>query len=193
MHANIQVSEPKPPQDPDSPFSYSMEGFHGKPPSPLIPYFWSPGWNSQQSINKFQIEVGGPLQGGDPGVRLIEPTENAPVWYFKSLPAEQKEKMSQLVAEPGYHIFGSEELSRRAGGIAERIPGPYLGVSPATAEKAGWKEGDRISLEMDGESYEVKLKLIEGMAAETVLVPLSLDPLPAYISDKNVNIKKAGS
>jgi len=193
MHANIQVSEPKPPQDPDSPFSYSMEGFHGKPPSPLIPYFWSPGWNSQQSINKFQIEVGGPLQGGDPGVRLIEPTENAPVWYFKSLPAEKKKKKSQLVAEPGYHIFGSEELSRRAVGIAERIPRPYLGVSPATAEKAGWKEGDRISLEMDGESYGVKLKLIEGVAAETVLVPLSLHPLPAYISDKNVNIKKAGS
>ncbi len=46
MLANLVVSEPKPKQDDDSPFSFTMEGYSGKPPSPLIPFFWSPGWNS---------------------------------------------------------------------------------------------------------------------------------------------------
>ncbi len=61
MNADKNVSEPKPPEDDDSPFSFTMEGFRGEPPSSVIPFYWSPGWNSVQSINKYQIEVGGPL------------------------------------------------------------------------------------------------------------------------------------
>ena len=73
MHADVDVHEPQPPDDPDSPLAFSMEGFDGQPPAALIPRFWAPGWNSVQAVNKFQDEVGGPLRGGDPGRRLIEP------------------------------------------------------------------------------------------------------------------------
>ena len=65
--ANLSVHEPRPPSDPDTPLSFTMEGFQGQPPSPLITQFWSPGWNSNQSLNKFQEEIAGPLRGGDPG------------------------------------------------------------------------------------------------------------------------------
>ena len=71
--AQIDVNEPKPPDDPDSPLSFSMEGTPVEPPGALIPFFWSPGWNSIQATNKFQSEIAGALKGGDPGVRLIEP------------------------------------------------------------------------------------------------------------------------
>ena len=73
MFADKTVFEPKPPKDPDSPLAFTMEGYPGQPPSALIPRFWAPGWNSPQAMNKFQTEVGGPLRGGDPGRRLIEP------------------------------------------------------------------------------------------------------------------------
>ena len=46
---NINISEPKPPDDPDSPLSFSMEGTPDQPPAALIPFFWSPGWNSIQA------------------------------------------------------------------------------------------------------------------------------------------------
>ena len=59
MLANISVHEPEPPEDPDAPFSFSMEGYLGHPPPALIPRFWAPGWNSVQAVNKFQDEVGG--------------------------------------------------------------------------------------------------------------------------------------
>ena len=72
MHAHTHVSEEKPPEDPDSPLSYTMEGYRGKPPSSMIPFFWSPGWNSVQSINKYQEEVGGSLRGDDPSLYLRE-------------------------------------------------------------------------------------------------------------------------
>ncbi len=83
MHAKENVNEPKTPDDPDSPLAYSMEGYQEQPPSSLIPRYWSPGWNSVQALNKFQQEVGGPLRGGDPGKRLIEPPEESDHAYFE--------------------------------------------------------------------------------------------------------------
>jgi NADH-quinone oxidoreductase subunit G len=74
MHADVTLREPAPPQDSDSALAFTMEGYHGRrmPPA-LIPYFWAPAWNSVQSVNKFQEEIAGPLRGGNPGVRLLEP------------------------------------------------------------------------------------------------------------------------
>ena len=83
MHANVSVQEPEQPDDPDTPLAFSMEGYPGNPPPSLIPRFWAPGWNSVQALNKFQDEVGGPLRGGDPGERLIEPTQGKKLAYFK--------------------------------------------------------------------------------------------------------------
>ena len=116
MLANISVHEPKPPDDPDSPLSFSMEGTPDQPPSALIPFFWSPGWNSIQAVNKFQEEVGGPLRRGDPGVRLIEPaTEPGSDSSSNCRRHSSRGKASGCVV-PLYHIFGSEELSRSAPG-----------------------------------------------------------------------------
>jgi len=56
MNAKIDVSEPKPPQDPDSPLTFSMEGSDERPPSSLVPYYWTPGWNSVQSMNFYLDE-----------------------------------------------------------------------------------------------------------------------------------------
>ena len=49
-----------------------MEGYKGIPPSGITPFFWSPGWNSVQSVTKFQNEPGGALKDGDPGVILFK-------------------------------------------------------------------------------------------------------------------------
>ena len=110
MLANINVSEPKPPVDPDSALSYTMEGYRGLPPSSMIPFFWSPGWNSVQSINKYQQEVGGALHDGDPGIRLFEGTDRSPE-YYTSVPEKFISLEGHLLMVPVHHIFGSEELS----------------------------------------------------------------------------------
>ena len=41
-----------------APFTGTMEGYYGAMPAALIPYFWAPGWNSGQSLHKFQEETG---------------------------------------------------------------------------------------------------------------------------------------
>src|SRR5262249_15237777 len=76
--AQLTVHEPPPPRDADAPLAHSMEGSPPQPPPSLQPFFWSPGWNSIQSLNRFQEEVGGPLRGGDAGVRLLEPGSERP-------------------------------------------------------------------------------------------------------------------
>jgi NADH-quinone oxidoreductase subunit G len=128
MLAQISVHEPKPPDDPDSALAFSMEGNPDQPPAALIPFFWSPAWNSIQAVNKFQSEVGGDLRGGDPGVRLIEPASSAANYFREAQPSSQAQADEWLLV-PILHIFGSEELSRWAPGVAQLSPSPYVALN----------------------------------------------------------------
>jgi NADH-quinone oxidoreductase subunit G len=127
MNANRSVSEGKPPEDRDAPLSYTMEGTRLPPPPAAIPFFWWPGWNSVQSVAKYQEDVGGPLRGGDPGIRLLEPASKEPL-YFNNVMHEE----SEITVVPLHHIFGSEELSALGPAVAERCPQPYLTAGPVT-------------------------------------------------------------
>ncbi|HYA32050.1 MAG TPA: hypothetical protein VED67_04760, partial [Thermodesulfovibrionales bacterium] len=100
----------------------------------------APGWNSVQAVNKFQSEVGGPLRGGDPGKRLIEPGD-AELPYFRDVPNVFKERKDGVLIVPLYHIFGSEELSVLSPGIAERAPKLYLALNPEDAGRFQLREG----------------------------------------------------
>ncbi len=129
MLVNIDISEPKPPEDPDSPLSFSMEGTPDKPPAALIPFFWSPGWNSIQATNTYQKEVGGPLRGGDAGVRLFEPAASDARSYFDAIPPAFAPHEGEWLLLPTFYIFGSEELSLSAPGIAELAAKPHVAVN----------------------------------------------------------------
>lgn len=119
MHADVAVSENKPPEDADTPLTFSMEGSEVQPPASLITGYWSPGWNSVQALNKYQREIGGELRDNGSGKRLIEPDPNGKPAYFTFVPAKASQKMGGIIA-PKYQIFGSEELSSYAPSIAER-------------------------------------------------------------------------
>ncbi len=177
MFANIDVSEPKPPDDPDAPLNFSMEGFHGSPPPALIPRFWSPGWNSVQAVNKFQEEVGGPLRGGNPGRRLIEPAGAGPAVtpaYFTAMPEPFEPREDRWLVVPLPQIFGSDELSVLAPGVAELMPRPFLVLNPADAERLEAHEGDERELTLGGQPREVVIRILPEM-------PLGVAGLPANL------------
>src|SRR5215468_6958495 len=129
IFANIDVSEPKPPEDMDSPLSYSMEGAPDQPPAALIPFFWSPSWNSIQATQMYQKEVGGPLRGGDAGVRLFEPSPKNGQAYFSAIPAAFQPRENDWLLVPMYHIFGSDELSLQAPAIRELAVMPHVVIN----------------------------------------------------------------
>ncbi|HWR51100.1 MAG TPA: NADH-quinone oxidoreductase subunit NuoG [Bryobacteraceae bacterium] len=166
MLANISVHEPKPPDDPDSPLAFSMEGTPTQPPSALIPFFWAPGWNSIQSVNKFQKEIAGELRAGPAGVRLIEPDSARPA-FNGEIPAAFQPRSGEWLVIALYEIFGSEELARSAPAVAELSPLPYVALNPDDAGALG------TEVELLGMRIPVRTapQLPRGVAGVPVGVP----------------------
>ena len=162
MTAHISVHEPQPPDDADSPFSFSMEGYEGVPPPSLMARYWAPGWNSVQALNKFQEEVAGPLRGGDTGVRLIEPAEKRPA-YFDDIPGPFRKRGEGLLIVPLYHIFGSEELSIRSSGILQLSPEPYIALGADDAAGIGVREGEEIEIEVSDMTRRLPARILSGL------------------------------
>jgi NADH-quinone oxidoreductase subunit G len=181
MHADISVFEPRTPQDPDTPLSFSMEGFEGVPPAPLISHYWSPGWNSVQSLNKFQEEVVGPLKGGDPGKRLIVPKEGEAHPYFTEIPSAFSPLEGEFLFVPFYHVFGSEELSVKSAGITELAPAPYAALSSQDASKMGLKSGGPFKFEIGGEEYCLPLKVDDSLPGGIAGIPAGVPGLVGLI------------
>ncbi|HEX4975715.1 MAG TPA: molybdopterin-dependent oxidoreductase, partial [Pseudomonadales bacterium] len=179
MRANISVHEPRASQDPDSALAFSMEGFGGaKEPGALIPFAWSPGWNSPQAWNKFQDEVGGHLASGDPGVRLITPTSQS-AYYSPSLNTVGQEQ-GHLKVVPLYHIFGSEELSAKAPAMENRIPAAYVALSRSDADYLQVSSGSLIELHINNSTCTLPVNVSESLAAGTLGLPIGLNGIPFF-------------
>lgn len=188
MNANVSVHEPKPPVDKDSPLTYTMEGYQGKPSSKAIPYFWSPGWNSLQSINKYQIEVGGPLQGGNPGIRLLEPeAANA-----ANLKAAERLAQKQDVFEvlPSHHIYGGDELSSLSPALATRIPETVITINGKVLQKAGFAEAQKVIVNYKGENLAFKVKVDNSLPENVVMLPKGFDQTKGMVFPFYTNLNK---
>jgi NADH-quinone oxidoreductase subunit G len=174
--ANIDVSEPKTPEDPDSPLSFSMEGAPVKPPAPLIPFFWSPGWNSIQATNTYQKEVGGALRGGDAGVRMIEPAPRDGQPYFSEVPLAFQPRDDEWLLLPMYHFIGSDELSLEARGLAELATAPHVAVSSAALA-----EGREVELSCASGTFRLPVRLRSDIPRGVVCVSAGLGiTVPAW-------------
>ncbi|MBN2366907.1 MAG: NADH-quinone oxidoreductase subunit G, partial [Calditrichaeota bacterium] len=151
---------------------------------PLIPFFWAPGWNSDNAINKYQIEVGGPLHSGDPGLRLIEPVGNETLKYYFDIPNKFEILKGEWMIVPLYLIFGSEELSSQSASIQKRIPKPYLVLNSQDAQKLKIEGGSTVQITIGSVPYSLKVKISKdfprGAAGFTVGLPgQSFTELPA--------------
>jgi NADH-quinone oxidoreductase subunit G len=148
----------------------------------IIPFVWSPGWNSAQAINKFQAEIAGPLRDGDPGIRLFDVLrsseslqqdwiEDNTLEHFTERPDAFMPKEDEWLALPLYHIFGSEELTAQGSAIASRIPKPYVAMNLDDAARLGLSDGTLVMLEFGNN----KLKLSVNIQLS---IPLGMIGLP---------------
>ena len=179
MLANIDVSEPKPPEDVDAPLSFTMEGTTRQPPSALIPFFWSPGWNSIQAVNQYQTEIAAALEGGDPGVRLIHADGSTGGPARPEIPAAFAARNGEWLVVPLHHVFGSDELSHEAPAVAQLAPAPYVALNAADANALGAHEGDVIDITLDGVTQRLPLKIAPALPAGVAGVPVGLEGMPA--------------
>jgi NADH-quinone oxidoreductase subunit G len=174
MNANIAVSEPKPLQDNDSPLAFSMEGQQEIPPSSLVPFYWTPGWNSVQALYNYLGEDGS-LKGGDPGIRLIELSQTGKNVYFKQVADNQEIHSDEWLILPVYRIFGSDELSSVGASIIQKISKPFVLINQQDADRIALKEGDSVQLEIIKIILTLVVKidnnLPEGIAGISVNLP----------------------
>lgn len=177
IHAAVDVSEPKPPVDQDSPLSYTMEGSRLQPPSSALPFFWAPGWNSIQAVNKYQQEIGGSLKGGDPGIRLLEPSPDG-MKYFTGIPSRYQREEGEVLVVPVHHIFGSEEMSSLAPAIAQRIATPRIVIGTTIAAALEAQENTVGRLMVNGKVYSYPLTINEN--------------LPDGVAGLSVGLREAG-
>ncbi|MGH2874358.1 MAG: molybdopterin-dependent oxidoreductase [Solirubrobacteraceae bacterium] len=178
MYADRTVHEPPPPVSLDSPYNHSMEGYYGQMPAAIYPFFWTPDWNSEQGLNRFQQEVGGPLRGGEAGVHLIAPatasaaSDGAAALAEARIPAAFQARPGRWLLLPAYRVFGSEELSARAPAVRERIAQASLGLHPADAAELGVGADDPVQLVLEHARYslpaELRPALPRGVATLTI-------------------------
>ncbi|HEY3373129.1 MAG TPA: NADH-quinone oxidoreductase subunit NuoG [Prolixibacteraceae bacterium] len=174
MNANIEVSEPKPPEDVDSPLVFSMEGADEIPPSSLISYYWKPGWNSYQAMNFYLDEPNGSMKGGDPGIRLFDHQVKREISFFEPDVTTAKSEKGKWLILPVYQIFGSEELSAMAPAIAERIPKPFILMNRKDAVGFVLNKSGFLTLKIAQKSMEVSLRTDDSLPAGMVGLSVNL-------------------
>jgi NADH-quinone oxidoreductase subunit G len=165
MNAAFSVHEPAPPVDRDSPLSFSMEGYQGPPPAGLASFFWVPGWNSYQAVNKYQDEIGGPLRR-IPEVwgKRQQGAGEAPALPFRnSAPEPFRKREGQCLILPAFSIFGSEELSMEAPGIAAQSVKPHMRMNKFDARELGISDGDIIECSLGGLQHRLPAKLSDSL------------------------------
>ena len=207
MHAHLNVHEPKTTVDEETPFSYSMEGLNRNQPGSLIPYVWSPGWNSNQSVFKFQQEVAGSLQGGEVGVRLLDVSSNGTGLQHRFREPPETDSGSTTVDGmrllPLYSIFGSDELSGFSPPIIERSSGPQLLLNPGEVQRLGLTVGGGVKSPGLG-SFEVCVSsemprgyagIVLGMRGSINVLPqdaVELTPDPSFQPKRPLDIIARG-
>jgi len=164
------VSEPPPPPDFDSPLAFSMEGSELPAPAPLIPFFWTPCWNSIQATNFYQREIGGPLRGGNAGVRLFDGARGGR--FDGEIPQPFEARPDEWLFVPSYHLFGSEELSAWAPAIGELAAKPYVAM-----KNAAFPNGAMVTVTVQGQHFRLRVETREEIPPGIAVLPANIPPL----------------
>ena len=125
-----------------------MEGYPGQPPSPLITHFWYPRWNSAQADQQVPGRSRRTASRRRPGQAAHRAVfGRSPL--LPDVPSAFVPRNGTWLLVPLHHIFGSEQLSSLAPGIAERAPRPFVGLNPEAARELSVAEGDEVQVKVN--------------------------------------------
>ena len=185
MLANINVSEPRPPEDPDAPLTYTMEGYPAQPPAPLTPFFWAGGWNSDSG----DLEISRRGERAVTGRRCRGAATRGASRATVPMRAVSRRRSSLEPAScwsvPFHHIFGSEELSRSAPAIMELAPQAYVALNPEDLSQLGMNAGEEVTVEVGGTRFQLPVKVRPDLPKGVAGLPFGVAPtegvsLPAW-------------
>ena len=178
MHANQTVHEPKPTQDNASPFSFTMEGkLSGSENSASdMPYSWSPGWNSNQSVHKFIPESD--HKNGNRQHFLFEAKQEL---EFLPLTTSSADPNGGWLVVRIDKVFGSERLSLETPQLASLTQAPTIYLHPDDVKALPAGVGEIICCESAKSAWLAQLRFDDKLVRNSVGVFLPADgetPLP---------------
>lgn len=164
MMANQSVHEKKATQDINSMFSFSMEG--GKVgQSSQMPFTWAPGWNSNQSISKYQQQVNGDLSKAPSVVQMFDPND---VIHTLKLPHNSSHTnladSNQLCITQTKHIFANDYLGLKGHDFKLMSPIPHLQLSETDASHLGLDGVSHVQVSFDEQVHICELIVTDKQA-----------------------------
>ncbi|MEW6998128.1 NADH-quinone oxidoreductase subunit NuoG [Colwelliaceae bacterium BS250] len=203
MMANQTVHEAKATIDGNSNYNFSMEGGNVNSTS-AMPFTWAPGWNSNQSISKYQQQVGGPLINAAPIVNIFDPNaDDEPIASTfatepDSLDGQSLDTRADNINEnaltiyPAKHIFGNDYLGLKGSEFKLTAPIPYIQVTTLTAQKYNITDCQYIDINIDGRAFICELIITAQHAEHSATLYLNEQASEMFeLSD--VSIKPASS
>lgn len=178
--ANISVNEPAPPKDPNSPLCHSMEGFSGHPPAELTPFFWAPGWNSVQALNKYLSDVDGDYKNDHVGCRLFEGKVSENPRFFAPTPIAEA-KAGELRIIPRHYIFGSEERASFSEALALRIPKGAISIGEEDAHRHKLTHGSVVNVHIAEKTIILEVTIDRTLMPGFVLMPVGIKGLSLWL------------
>jgi len=167
--ANYSIHEAKVTQDQELLYSFSMEG--NKPnTNNAMPFTWAPGWNSNESINHYQVDIEGPLINdiGDDDYLSFVHSLKALTPDGEAIGKNKTElEKSSLVYFPQGSLFKGEWQSASTAEFkllthdAEKHLTIYL--SNTSAELQGWDNGQWLKIITENETYIGRLRCDEHL------------------------------
>ncbi|WNC69604.1 NADH-quinone oxidoreductase subunit NuoG [Thalassotalea nanhaiensis] len=185
MTANQSVHERKTTIDNSSPYKFSMEGIQPQTghsdesiAANAMPYTWAPGWNSNQSISKYQQQVGEGLQNRSPIVQIYDPQiydpneSSQPAPEPRSITAKdeggdkandnaQGEPINYI---PASHIFANDYLGLKGIEFELLSPIPYVEMNVELATQLGLNDCSHVNVQLGDASQIGQLKLNTAVA-----------------------------
>ena len=187
--ADVSVHEHQQTPDDETPLAYSMEGLNRDQPSTLTPFVWSPGWNSNQSLQKFQAETGGPLKGGASGVKLIKSSgSGVSVTCDQTFSFTLEKNFRRLV--PIYSLHGSEEMSHHTKEISQLAGLPFIVLSDKDADNMKVSDGDGVVVTGENLKTSISVRVSSRMAEGCAGYSAGYSEIQQLTADAHVQISR---
>ncbi|QCI16989.1 NADH-quinone oxidoreductase subunit NuoG [Buchnera aphidicola (Aphis helianthi)] len=184
LQSHINIHESSQPEDVNTMFSFSMEGFNQPNKSfSYIPFAWFPGWNSPQAWNKFQVEVGKQLIAEESGVHLFKDNKKNTDIYFPYINTIKK-KYWYII--PYYHIFGNEELTQNSSVIQKNTPLPYVLLSNLDALEIGLKKDSIVEFNCLNKNFRLNIRLSKNLYKKQIGLPIGRKGFPIALVGKEI-------
>ena len=180
LDAEVAVAETAPIPDEDAPMTFSMEGIHFASESPLQANNWAPGWNSNQSIHRYQPKPGAKRLGRSSGQyiartqhRFVADSNLSEAMLHTETTPHNHTGGFRLV--PLYRMFGSGELSNAAATIASVVDQAFALVHPQDLDALNLREGQTVQIRLEGDIWHFQARCATTIARGCIGISCGFD------------------